>query len=52
MPFDRRDMLIMSAICTNPLAGSPTRYACAPCNVISPLAIERVPILSFRRTMR
>ena len=51
-PLDRRELLIMSAICTNPLPGSPTSQALAPSSLISPLAIERVPNLSFRRTMR
>ena len=51
MPLDRRELFTMSAICTKPRPCSPTSQATAPSMRISPLAMERVPILSFRRTM-
>ena len=42
----------MSAICLKPAPGSPTSQAVAPSSRTSPLAMERVPSLSFSRTMR
>jgi hypothetical protein len=50
-PFDRRELFTMSAICWKPRpARRPARRA--PFRLISPLAIERVPSLSFSRTIR
>ena len=51
-PLERRELLIMSAICLKPACGSPISQATAPSSRTSPLAMERVPSLSFRRTMR
>jgi len=51
-PCESRDRLTCSIICLSPRPASPTRYATAPSRRISPLAIERVPNLSLRRTMR
>ena len=51
-PLLRRELFTMSAICWKPRPASPTRKARAPFRLISPLAIERVPSLSFSRTMR
>ena len=46
------DELTISAICTKPRSSLPTAYAIAPSSLISPDAIERVPSLSFSRTIR
>ena len=51
-PLDRRELLTMSAIWRNPAPGSPTSHATAPSSRTSPLAIDRVPSLSFNRTIR
>ena len=51
-PCDSRDRLTCSIICLRPLFTSPTSQATAPSSRISPDAIERVPSLSFKRTIR
>src|SRR5947208_1732916 len=51
-PCDSRDRLTCSIICLSPLVASPMSQANAPSRRISPEAIERVPSLSFRRTIR
>jgi hypothetical protein len=52
MPLLRRELFTMSAICWKPRPASPTSQARAPSSRISPLAIDRLPSLSFSRRMR
>ena len=51
-PCDSRDRLTCSIICFRPWSALPTSQANAPSSRISPDAIERVPSLSFSRTIR
>lgn len=52
MALDSRDTLTISAIWRNPFASDPTGRAYAASSVTSPLAIERLPSLSFSRSIR
>ena len=52
MALCRRVMFNMAVIWAKPLSASPTSSAYAPSSVTSPVAMARVPSLSFKRSIR